>query len=55
MMKLTTTALALVLAAASAPAFAQYGSAPPSGTTQPQAPSQRAGEGRPRSGRRIRR
>ena len=36
-MKLTTTALALVLAGASAPAFAQYGSAAPSGTSQPQA------------------
>jgi tetratricopeptide (TPR) repeat protein len=36
MIKLTTTALALVLVGASAPAFAQYGSAPPSGSSQPQ-------------------
>ena len=38
-MKLTTTALALVLMATSAPALAQYGAAPPSGTSQPQAQS----------------
>jgi tetratricopeptide (TPR) repeat protein len=36
-MKLTTTALALVLAGASTPALAQYEAAPPSGTSQPQA------------------